>query len=288
MNWFKEEGWINERVCIVDPELYGAPKSMACYLVRGSEKIALIDASGKSEARRVARKLSKLGTVPDTLVLTHSHWDHAGGAAVLKKKFPTLEVVASHHGVDSLLNAPDFNAQFGEVVDPVGGVTLVRDGDMLELGGLDLEVLETPGHTDCSISLLDPEDEFLFIGDAFGYKFTEDLLVPPIMPPEFDERKLYSTIDEVAAVDAKGIGVAHFGLLTGDLARQFPGEARREYDAWKDLLLATWRGGQRLEDVVAVFREKFTSAGFPGPQVEFVAPLFGDWVVKGMKSAGFF
>ncbi len=78
---------------------------------------------------------------PAAVLLTHGHLDHAEGAAELAGR----------------LRVP--------VMAPGPGGRL-HDGQVLDVGGLTLEVLATPGHTSDSVSFLVPADAALLTGDT--------------------------------------------------------------------------------------------------------------------------
>ena len=79
------------------------------------------------------------------IYLTHGHYDHVGGVKALRALFPDIPVYL-HPG----------DAQRNDQLFPVGDlgpVTLWRDGDVLTLGALQVEVLHTPGHSKGSVCL---------------------------------------------------------------------------------------------------------------------------------------
>ena len=99
-------------------------------------------------ADRVAlalREIEERGLTLRAVIETHTHADHLSGAAELRART----------GAQVLLSA----RAASEVA-----TRRLRDGDRVELGRHTLEVLESPGHTDDSVSLL--VDDNLFTGDA--------------------------------------------------------------------------------------------------------------------------
>ena len=205
MGWIKEEGKIFDNTYTIDSLLIAQKEAMACYLVTGTKKNILIDASGKPEGKTIVKKLKKFNIVPDTLILTHSHWDHAGGTLNIKKKFPDMEIMASNQGLNSLKNPNEFNAAFSDIISklrPIENVTPIKGDDVIDIGNNELRIIETPGHTNCSISILDEKNKTLFTGDAMGYIMGGAFLAP-IMAPEFSEKKLLSTIEKVRNIDFK-------------------------------------------------------------------------------------
>ena len=106
------------------------------------------------------------------LVQTHSHADHIGLSAEIKKISGCK--VAAHDSEKAWIE--DTELQYRErptatfrsyVQTPVGVDLALKDGDTLDLGdGLTMEVIHTPGHSSGSVSFLFSEDGALFSGDA--------------------------------------------------------------------------------------------------------------------------
>jgi glyoxylase-like metal-dependent hydrolase (beta-lactamase superfamily II) len=107
----------------------------------GSNGCAVVDPGPLDEAhlRRVLDVVAARGTRVEQVLLPHHHLDHAESA--------------QHFG--ELTGAP---------VRALGDG--LRDGDRLQVGGLELSVVATPGHTADSLSFLLPEDNALLTGDT--------------------------------------------------------------------------------------------------------------------------
>jgi glyoxylase-like metal-dependent hydrolase (beta-lactamase superfamily II) len=100
------------------------------------------------------------------IVITHAHIDHVGGAGQLRKET----------GAPVYLNANDrellkhLNVQAGwlgmEEPDGVEVDADLREGDRLTVGATEFQVLETPGHTQGSVSLWIPAENKLVAGDT--------------------------------------------------------------------------------------------------------------------------
>jgi glyoxylase-like metal-dependent hydrolase (beta-lactamase superfamily II) len=162
------------------------------YLVLGKERGVVIDTgTGIGDLKQVITELTEL---PVSVVNTHTHWDHIGNNH-------QFEQIACHEHpacVDKLLKGishsklqssiqgdsiwkplpQNFDADTWEI-PRVQPSTLLKDGDVINLGERLLEVIYTPGHSPGSICLLDRINRLLFTGDTFFpgplYAFSEDV-----------------------------------------------------------------------------------------------------------------
>jgi hydroxyacylglutathione hydrolase len=100
------------------------------------------------------------------IVITHAHIDHIGGAAKLKAS--TGAPVYMNAKDQELYDHLDVQASWLRMKTPERTAidSEAREGDSLALGGAVFHVLETPGHTQGSISLWIPEENKLIAGDT--------------------------------------------------------------------------------------------------------------------------
>lgn len=288
MPWIVNEGKFNSDTYLFDSFQCDAEYSMGYYILQGTKKRALIDTSGPIEAEKFAKRIKNLDLIPDILILTHSHWDHAGGTIVFQKEFPNIEVFAAKPAIESLKNNSKYNESFSDVItdlEPVENITPVKEGDIIDLGGMELLIYETPGHTNCSISVLDQKNMILYIGDALGYLW-EKFIFPPIMPPEFSQEKLLSTFNKVKKIDYSVIACAHYGLLTEDAAEILPTYAKFCYIFWRDFFISLLEKNHITEDVVNSFIVRLHELDSFYPEGKITYKMLVKWIVKGLKSAG--
>ncbi len=289
MPWMLNEGKFNNNTYLFDSFQCDAEYSMGYYILQGTKKRALIDTSGPIEAERFAKRIKNLDLIPDILILTHSHWDHAGGTTIFQKKFPNIEVFAAKPAIESLKNNSKYNESFSEIItdlEPVDNIIPVKEGDIIDLGGMELLIYETPGHTNCSISILDQKNMILYIGDALGYLWEHFIVLPPIMPPEFSQEKLLSTFNKVKKIDYSVIACAHYGLLTEDRAKILPNYAKLCYIFWRDFFISLLEKNHITENVVNSFIDKLHELNIFDPEGKITHKMIGSWIIKGLKSAG--
>ena len=95
----------------------------------------------------VIEKITQKNLVPAAILNTHGHSDHIAGNAAMKDQWPDCPLIIGLGDEPKLTDAElNLSAPFGvELLSPPADQT-VREGDILELAGIRLEVLETPGH----------------------------------------------------------------------------------------------------------------------------------------------
>lgn len=145
-----------------------------CYIVEEQRELILIDAGMPASFKGIVKAIDRLHKPLKTIILTHAHGDHVGSLMNLKEQFPDVCIAISIR--DSRLLKGDKSLDEWEPQIPIkGGVPkkmdiipdlLLKEGD--KIGSL--QVIETPGHTPGSISLLDQNTGALIVGDAFQTK----------------------------------------------------------------------------------------------------------------------
>lgn len=161
-----------------------------CYLI-GDEKTsvcAVADPGGSPD--RVLAMIEKSGLEPQMILLTHGHWDHVGAIPALLEKFPDIPVYAHER---ELCPADEPNPHY---FFPRAGKNqrTYGEGDSLRLGGLELKVLHTPGHSAGSVVLL--AEDTMLCGDTLfaGSCGRCDL-------PGGDEEKMLASLKRLAELE---------------------------------------------------------------------------------------
>lgn len=133
--------------------------SYNAYLVKGSDKTALIDTVDPSKTSELISRLADVERI-DYIVSLHAEQDHSGSIPRVLERFRDAKVVASPKGRDMLA------IHLG--LDPASIMT-VEDGETLSLGGKTLEFISTPWvHWPETMSCYLKEEMVLFSCDLFG------------------------------------------------------------------------------------------------------------------------
>ena len=123
------------------------PIGTNCYLLCDeTEKLcAVIDPGG--DADRVAAAVQDSGCAPCAILLTHGHYDHTGGVAELRAKWPDVPVYLNHR------DQYEGDTYLQQLFPPVPGAKDYDEGDTIQVGGLTVDVMATPGHSEGSVTL---------------------------------------------------------------------------------------------------------------------------------------
>ncbi len=142
------------------------------FLILGDEKTALIDTGTGFQLDSTIKSIDKglNGRSLDYVILTHRHYDHVGGLSGILSKYGS-EAMAGELDAIPLREGDSqstMGVSFGGSI-PKMDVKSVKDGDVIDLGGHVLRIIETPGHTAGSICIFDESTGTLFSGDLFFF-----------------------------------------------------------------------------------------------------------------------
>ncbi|UCE36075.1 MAG: MBL fold metallo-hydrolase [Thermoplasmata archaeon] len=138
------------------------------YLIKSKRSI-IIDTGTGSRHERVIKNLEAYINPKDidTIILTHRHFDHTGGAESMKRALDA-EIIIHESASEALRSGDEVTTAalaFGKSF-PKLDVSAIKEGDIIDCGDMHLKVLHTPGHSICSIVLYDSETKTLFSGDT--------------------------------------------------------------------------------------------------------------------------
>lgn len=188
------------------------------YLLDGGSEAALIDAGGGLEPHRIVENIHRdgigIGKVKSVL-LTHAHGDHAAGAANWQGEYGMKVYCAQEakpwieegdeakFSLDLARTAGIYPEDF--VAPPCPITRGLKDGDIVTVGSITLQVIETPGHARGHVSYWWKEQRLLFSGDVVfpGGK------IAPQVTWDFSIIELRDSIAKLHALQAEVLCAGH-------------------------------------------------------------------------------
>jgi glyoxylase-like metal-dependent hydrolase (beta-lactamase superfamily II) len=211
----------------IDTRQSGYEGITAAYLITG-DRPCLIETGTATSAPTVIAALNSLGLAAEDLasvVVSHIHLDHAGGAGHLTAAFPEARLFVHERGARHLVDPTKLLVSarrvFGDAMDLLGDilptdaarVEALGEGSSIDIGaGRTLDAFFAPGHASHHIALLDSASGDLFVGDAAGVYIPETGDVrPATAPPEFDFALAEATLAKFRERKPQRLLFSHYG-----------------------------------------------------------------------------
>lgn len=140
--------------------------STNCYFVENEETHDLILIDPGDRPFDIQNRIEDMGCNPVAILLTHGHFDHILAVNALKDLYPQIKVYACTAEKD-LLETPAMNcsSMIGRTCSVEADV-YVTDMEQLNLAGMNIQVIKTPGHTKGCCCYYLQEENVLFSGDT--------------------------------------------------------------------------------------------------------------------------
>ncbi len=249
------------------------------YLYQGDENLGYTIFEGVVSAMGpvLDQQLNSLGVTHDQVrrvIVTHAHPDHVMAIPVFRQMFPEVSVIASEPAAKTLQieKAVAFFGKMDEALtswlverglidtagqgEPVRGPIavdrVVGEGDRVEVGqDVAFEVLETPGHSVCSLSFYEPQDSILIISDATGYYLPDqDYMWPGYLTDYGDYLR---SIERLAAKPAETLCLSHNAVIRGadEVAAYFQ-RAVAETEKYHNHIVTQAKSGASVQTIAQV------------------------------------
>ena len=125
-----------------------------CYLIREEQSKTCVVVDPGGHPNKVLKYLEDKGLTLEAILLTHGHFDHVGA----------VKELAETTGCKVYLHSDDLTLPENYTAGPLYYTHNYDEGDVLELAGLTIRVMHTPGHTEGSVCLV--VDDVIFSGDT--------------------------------------------------------------------------------------------------------------------------
>jgi hydroxyacylglutathione hydrolase len=142
------------------------PVQENCFLFRREDSDRALIVDPGEEAERILAPVRELGLTVEAILVTHCHFDHIGAVAPVAAATgapvycPQIEVPVLAD-IMSFVPWPGFGPYESYQADEV-----VSGGETLELAGLELDVIFTPGHSPGHVTYSVRGEEAIFSGDV--------------------------------------------------------------------------------------------------------------------------
>ncbi len=227
---------ITDNLFLIDTIMVNREKYTSVYLLRGENGAVVFDSAISTTVGNILEGILNSGA--DTmkikyLCLSHSHYDHAGGASQLVASLresgnSEIKVVCSkttsvYLGRQDILDKLILAGKNGEgalsgKMDPIADddFMVVEDKDVIDLGDVKINCIDTPGHAKGHIAFHVPEKDFIFTGDCCGLlcrkKDGTFVAVPTMFNPEYTHDVYINTVKKIIDMNVGKVGFAHFGV----------------------------------------------------------------------------
>jgi len=298
MVFINSEGKFNDNSFLIDAQMFGMKGNAAIYIIENNGIRIMIDTTTPAPTiRKIVNKIKELGLYPiHKLLLTHAHWDHVEGVGRLKKimKETEIEVLASENAVYNLTHPEKMNEEYEVYIDPIENVSPLKEGDIIDLNGLELEIFNFFGHSQDLIAILDKKNKNIFSGDAIINKYDPDTFLPVFLSHEFDESELHKTFEKLRKIKLElkdklnSICLSHFGVWTDEDFEKILNEMEDVHFKTRDAIIHWHKENSSLDYIASKYYETFIpNSTYFTKQNLLGLKLAMQWLVEGLQISGF-
>jgi glyoxylase-like metal-dependent hydrolase (beta-lactamase superfamily II) len=245
------------------------------FLFKGGREGTLFEGGTGAMGALVLQQMEKLGIRKDFIrqvVLTHAHPDHVMAVPIFRQAFPGVCVIASEAAAKTLTveKAIGFFCQVDGALSSsllkAGLITdahrpqpftekqiavdrIIKEGDAIAVDeGASFNVLQTPGHSECSLSFHDPRHAVLIISDATGYYLPEHNYW---WPNYFADYGAYvKSMERLAGLAAAVLCLSHNGAIKGaEDVKAYFNSAINATKKYHERIIAEVKAGKQVRQI---------------------------------------
>ena len=229
----RKPGRVHERIWFLGREESGV------YLLEGKENSMIVSGGMSYIVSDILQQFKEFGIDENhikKLLILHSHFDHVGIVPFFKRRHPEIEVYASERAWEilqmdkAIVTINEFSRNVAKRMKKedvyltydldwkkdVSGKT-VHEGDRIDLGGLEISILEIPGHSSCCIAAYAPELKALFPTDGGGIPFNETI----VASGNSNYTKYQQSLERLKDLEVEVYCADHYGYVMGEEAQEF-------------------------------------------------------------------
>jgi glyoxylase-like metal-dependent hydrolase (beta-lactamase superfamily II) len=229
----RKPGKVNERIWFLGREESGV------YLLEGTNESMIVSGGMSYIVPDLLQQFEEFGIDESRikkLLILHAHFDHVGIVPFFKRRHPEVEVYASERGWEilqmekAILTINEFSRNVAKRLEKEEvystydlewgkdvSVEIIREGNRIDLGGLEVSILETPGHSSCCIAAYVPRLKALFPTDGGGIPFDETI----VTSGNSNYTKYQQSLERLKDLEVDYYCADHYGYVIGEEARKF-------------------------------------------------------------------
>lgn len=244
------------------------------YLVKYKDQAAIFEGGVGAMGPVLRDQFRKLDVDPESvgqIVITHAHPDHVMAVPMLREMFVNAEVCASKEAeatlmaekavkffskvdvalTESLIKAGSITAQ--QQPEPLKANQIpvdrtIGEGDTVAVGNMVFAVIETPGHSNCSLSFYEGTESILIISDATGYYMPEHGF---FWPNYFANYRTYlDSIRRLGSLSTEVLCLSHNAAIKGaNAVRAYFEGAISATEAYHERIVALAKAGKTAKEI---------------------------------------
>ena len=245
------------------------------FLIKGEANLLFEAGMGYAAAQMVEKIKKELGEAKvDAVLLSHSHYDHVGGLAEVRKAWPEVKTYASERAKEILVKPGALATirRLSEEAAEASGLpwnsgyadedlqidVALRDGEVAEIGDHKVLALETVGHTKCSMS-------YIVDGQVMLCSETVGVLGPQgagggYMPAFLvDYLESEASIEKSRRYPVKDIILNHYGLVSPEDREGIWDELLEHLQSSRDVMIDTMNRCASEEEALTELEKIFHS-----------------------------
>jgi 2-aminobenzoylacetyl-CoA thioesterase len=244
---------------IADRLWFLGTEELCVYLLEGENSSMLINGGVSCIVPALLAQFSEFSIDEsriDKILILHSHFDHVGIIPFFKRRNPetviygsprTLQIIQKPKALESINAAGKYVIKINGMeelcsrydLDWSPGITgePVTEGTRIDLGDMEVCIIETPGHSPCSVAAYIPRLKALFPSDAGGIPSGETIVT--YGTSDFD--KFEESLGKLKDLDVNYLCSDHCGFVAGDEAVGFIAQALEAAGARREVMLDAYK-----------------------------------------------